>query len=59
MLVYVPTLYRVTAEVKSSSGRVLEKARGLMEVNEGRNDPFNQNGPFLTWESVPLEDEQR
>lgn len=56
MLVYVPSLYRVTAELRTSSGRILDKARGLMKIDEGRNDPFNQNGPFLTWESVP-EDE--
>lgn len=57
MIVYTPTLYRVTAEIKGSGGRLIEKARGLMIVDEGHNDPFNQNGPFLTWETVPLEDE--
>jgi hypothetical protein len=57
MLVYSPSLYRVTAEVRGSGGKLLEKAVGLMQVQEGNNDPFNQNGPFLSWEAVPLEDE--
>jgi hypothetical protein len=58
MLVYAPTLFRVTAEVRGSGGQLLEKAVGLMEVQEGRNDPFNQNGPFLTWEAVPIEEDE-
>jgi hypothetical protein len=57
MLVYTPTLYRVTAEQRSASGDLVAKAVGLLEVTDTRNDPFNQNGPFLTWETVPLEDE--
>lgn len=57
MLVYSPTLYRVTAMLRDSSGRLLDKAGGLIELNEGRNDPFNQNGPFLTWDLMPLEED--
>jgi DNA-binding transcriptional ArsR family regulator len=56
MLVYSPKLYRVTAELRDSGGRLLDKAGGLIELTEGRNDPFNQNGPFLTWENLPLEE---
>lgn len=56
MLVATPKLYKVTAELRGSGDRLLDKAEGLLEVNEGNNDPFNMNGPFLTWESVELED---
>lgn len=56
MLVYTPKLYRVTAELRGSGDRLLDKAGGLIELAEGKNDPFNQNGPFLTWENLPLED---
>jgi hypothetical protein len=51
-------LFRVTAEVRTGGGRLVEKAVGLMEVKEGQQDPFNQNGPFLTWETVPVEEDE-
>lgn len=57
MLVYTPTLYRVTAEQRSSNGELISKAVGLLEVKDNRGDVFSQNAPFLTWETVPLEDE--
>lgn len=56
MLVTTPKLYMVTAELRGANDRLLDKARGLLEVNEGNNDPFNMNGPFLTWETVALDD---
>lgn len=56
MLTTTPTLWLAIAEVKGSGGRVLERAGGLIEINSERIDPFNQNGPFLTWDLMPLEE---
>jgi hypothetical protein len=56
MLVGTPTLWFVTAELKGAGGRVLDRAGGLIEVNTAKSDPFNQNGPFLTWETLPLDE---
>lgn len=56
MLVATPTLWFVTAEVRGAGGRVVDRAGGLIEIDPARNDPFNQNGPFLTWETLPLDE---
>lgn len=56
MLVAAPTLWFVTAELKGVGGKVVDRAGGLIELEAGRTDPFNQNGPFLTWETLPLDE---
>ncbi|GEM_PF-1909631 len=56
MLVMQPSLWFVTAEFKTSSGRLIDRAGGLMLVNPSGSNPYNQNGPFLTWEALPLEE---
>ena len=56
MLVEAPTLWRVQADVVDRSGRILSRSVGLMEWSaESRSDAFNQSGPFLTWEEVPVD----
>lgn len=58
MVVYTPTLWEVTAEVRTGGGegRIIERARGLLEINDSRSDTFNQNGAFLSWEPVTAEE---
>lgn len=56
MLVEAPTLWRVQADVVDRSGRIVSRSVGLMEWSiESRSDAFNQSGPFLTWEEVPVD----
>jgi hypothetical protein len=55
LLTAQPTLWFATVELWSGS-KLLDRAGGLIEINATRNDPFNQNGPFLTWDALPLEE---
>lgn len=50
-----PTLYRVVCVEEDSRGP-LWRAGGFMEINNtATSDVFDQGGPFLSWEQLPLE----
>lgn len=50
-----PTLYRVVCVEEDSRGP-LWRAGGFMEIDtSSTSDVFDQGGPFLTWEQLPLE----
>lgn len=50
-----PTLYRVVCVEEDSSGP-LWRAGGFMEIESNRSsEVFEQGGPFLTWEQLPLD----
>lgn len=56
MLVEAPTLWMVQADVLDQDGFLTSRSIGLMEWTvESRSDPFNQSGPFLTWDEIPLD----
>lgn len=59
MLVEGPTLWHVIAEITDAGGVLLSRSGGLMEWRpEARSESFSQPGMFLTWQDLPLEDEE-
>lgn len=59
MLVESPTLWRVIAEIVNERGVMLTRSGGLMEWRpEARSDQFSQSGLFLTWDDLPLEEDE-
>ncbi len=59
MLVSAPSLYKVQADTRDSSGYLLDRSIGLYKVDDSRSDTFKQGGAFLTWDSLPLDDIDR
>lgn len=59
MLVSVPSLYKVQADTRDTSGYLLDRSVGLYKIDEARSDTFKQGGAFLTWDSLLLDDLDR
>ena len=54
MLVDHNTLWLITAEMRDSSGNLYARSGGLYEANDNKQETFNQNAGFLTWDVLPL-----
>jgi hypothetical protein len=59
MLVSSPSLYKVRADTRDTSGYLLDRSVGLYKVDDTKSDTFAQGGAFLTWDSLTLEDRDR
>lgn len=59
MLTATPTLYRVVAEARDGQGRALARSGGYYQHIEGANETFKQTGAFLTWDEMPLDEQQQ
>lgn len=58
MITTSPTIYRVVCVERAPGGRVTWRAGGLMDLGAVRNQTaYDQGGPFLTWEDLPIEAE--
>lgn len=55
MLVDRPTLWLVQADSIGKDGKLFERNGGLFEASPGRQETYNQNAGFLTWDVLPLE----
>ncbi len=59
MLVSSPTLFECVVETRDTGNHLLNKSSGLYKLDEAKSDTFKQGGGFLTWDALPLDDDDR